>query len=161
MYNANLINSEFRIETDTFGEIKVPAQTYWGAQTQRYEHFQSNLTIRSLENFDIGGATEKMPVPLIQAFGVLKKVQFRPFITTHNSGLCNCKQGLWFGRKIGRCYHPSLRRSDKLQIAFQLPLGCVANWIRNTNQHECERSYFKQSHRTPRGKNWIQDSGAP
>jgi fumarate hydratase, class II len=49
-----------RIETDSFGEIKVPADKYWGAQTQR-----------SLQNFKIGGET--MPKPLITAFGVLKR----------------------------------------------------------------------------------------
>lgn len=51
-----------RTETDTFGPIKVDATRYWGAQTQR-----------SLENFDIGGPTERMPIPLIRAFGVVKK----------------------------------------------------------------------------------------
>ncbi|WP_309083792.1 class II fumarate hydratase [Chelativorans sp.] len=48
-----------RIETDTFGPIEVPADCYWGAQTQR-----------SLTNFRIG--VEKMPVPLIRALGLLK-----------------------------------------------------------------------------------------
>ncbi|THH20833.1 hypothetical protein EW146_g597 [Bondarzewia mesenterica] len=52
----------FRTEKDTFGELKVPADRYWGAQTQR-----------SLQNFDIGGPTERLPPPLIKAFGVLKK----------------------------------------------------------------------------------------
>ncbi|ORZ34057.1 fumarate hydratase [Catenaria anguillulae PL171] len=52
----------FRAERDTFGEIKVPADRYWGAQTQR-----------SIQNFNIGGPTERMPEPLIKAFGVLKK----------------------------------------------------------------------------------------
>ncbi|KAI0068402.1 fumarate hydratase [Artomyces pyxidatus] len=55
-------NQEFRTEKDTFGELKVPADRYWGAQTQR-----------SLQNFDIGGPTERLPPPLIKAFGVLKK----------------------------------------------------------------------------------------
>jgi fumarate hydratase, class II len=49
-----------RIETDTFGPIEVPADRYWGAQTQR-----------SLENFRIG--TERMPLPLIRALGVVKR----------------------------------------------------------------------------------------
>ncbi|MFZ2102698.1 MAG: class II fumarate hydratase, partial [Oricola sp.] len=49
-----------RTETDTMGAIEVPAGRYWGAQTQR-----------SLENFPIG--TEKMPVPVIRALGVVKK----------------------------------------------------------------------------------------
>ncbi|EJT99801.1 fumarate hydratase [Dacryopinax primogenitus] len=56
------MTDKFRIEKDTFGELKVPADRYWGAQTQR-----------SLQNFDIGGPTERMPPPLIKAFGVLKK----------------------------------------------------------------------------------------
>ena len=49
-----------RIERDSMGEIRVPADRYWGAQTQR-----------SLENFPIG--TEKIPDSLIRAFGVQKK----------------------------------------------------------------------------------------
>ncbi|KAJ3731842.1 L-Aspartase-like protein [Lentinula guzmanii] len=53
---------QFRTERDTFGELQVPSDRYWGAQTQR-----------SLQNFDIGGPTERLPPPLIKAFGVLKK----------------------------------------------------------------------------------------
>lgn len=52
----------FRVETDTFGDINVPADKYWGAQTQR-----------SFQNFKIGGPRERMPEPIIRAFGVLKK----------------------------------------------------------------------------------------
>ncbi|MGF7048876.1 fumarate hydratase class II [Paenibacillus sp. DS2015] len=51
---------EFRIEKDTIGEIKVPADKLWAAQTQR-----------SFENFQIG--TEKMPLDLIRVFAILKK----------------------------------------------------------------------------------------
>ncbi len=51
--------SDYRIEHDTMGEVRVPAERLWGAQTQR-----------SLENFPIG--TEKMPTQLIRAFGILK-----------------------------------------------------------------------------------------
>lgn len=51
---------DFRIETDTMGEIQVPSDKYYGAQTAR-----------SLMNFKIGG--ERMPKPLIRAFGILKK----------------------------------------------------------------------------------------
>jgi fumarate hydratase class II len=49
-----------RVETDTFGPIEVPADRYWGAQTQR-----------SIQNFRIG--TERMPQPLIHALGVVKR----------------------------------------------------------------------------------------
>ncbi len=52
--------AESRIETDSFGEIEVPSDRYWGAQTQR-----------SLGNFKIGG--ERMPVPLIRALGIIKR----------------------------------------------------------------------------------------
>lgn len=52
----------FRIEKDTMGEVQVPADRLWGAQTQR-----------SLEHFAIGGDRERMPLPLIHAFGFLKK----------------------------------------------------------------------------------------
>ncbi len=52
---------EYRIEKDTMGEIKVPANRMWGAQTER-----------SLENFRIGPAAS-MPKPIIKAFGILKK----------------------------------------------------------------------------------------
>lgn len=54
------MNEQTRIETDSIGEIAVPASSYWGAQTQR-----------SLKNFDIG--EEKMPAPLVRALGIQKK----------------------------------------------------------------------------------------
>lgn len=52
---------EFRIEKDTMGEIKVPANRLWAAQTER-----------SLENFKIGPSAS-MPKPIIKAFAILKK----------------------------------------------------------------------------------------
>lgn len=60
------MSQKFRQEADTFGPLQVPSDRYWGAQTQR-----------SLLNFDIGGPTERMPPPLIKAFGVLKKAAAR------------------------------------------------------------------------------------
>lgn len=52
---------EYRIEHDSMGEIQVPADKYWGAQTQR-----------SHENFPIGVGIETMPGEIIHAFGILK-----------------------------------------------------------------------------------------
>lgn len=52
--------SDYRVEKDTIGEIKVPSDKYWGAQTQR-----------SKQNFKIG--TERMPIDLIYAFAEVKK----------------------------------------------------------------------------------------
>src|SRR5690625_58384 len=51
---------DYRIEKDTLGEVKVPRDKFWGAQTQR-----------SLQNFPIGN--EKMPKEIIEAFAILKK----------------------------------------------------------------------------------------
>ncbi|KAJ3220667.1 hypothetical protein HK099_004116 [Clydaea vesicula] len=54
--------ADFRIEHDTIGEVNVPNDKYYGAQTQR-----------SLQNFEIGGPNERMPELLIKAFGILKR----------------------------------------------------------------------------------------
>jgi fumarate hydratase class II len=52
--------AETRTETDSFGPLEVPADRYWGAQTQR-----------SIMNFKIGG--ERLPAPLIRALGIVKR----------------------------------------------------------------------------------------
>ena len=52
--------SEYRMEHDTMGEVKVPAEHFWGAQTQR-----------NFQNFEIG--TEKMPHEIIEALVILKR----------------------------------------------------------------------------------------
>ena len=62
---------EYRIEKDSLGEMKVPADCYWGAQTQR-----------SIENFKIG--SDKMPIELVRALAIAKKC----------AALTNCKLGL-------------------------------------------------------------------
>ena len=54
--------TEYRIETDSMGEVKVPANRYWGAQTER-----------SIENFPIGVGSYHWDRPVIRALGVLKK----------------------------------------------------------------------------------------
>ena len=53
---------EYKIEHDSMGEVKVPADKYWGAQTER-----------SHENFEIGVGLETMPREITKAFGYLKK----------------------------------------------------------------------------------------
>lgn len=53
--------AQTRTESDAFGEIQVPADKYWGAQTER-----------SLENFRINQPQDRMPPPVIKAFGILK-----------------------------------------------------------------------------------------
>ena len=53
---------DFRIEHDSMGEVRVPSDKLWGAQTQR-----------SFENFKIGSGVELMPLEIIRAFAILKK----------------------------------------------------------------------------------------
>jgi fumarate hydratase class II len=62
---------DFRIEKDTMGEVKVPVDKYWGAQTQR-----------SINNFKIGN--DKMPLEVIRAFAILKKA----------AAITNCELGV-------------------------------------------------------------------
>ena len=63
---------KYRIEKDTMGEVQVPVDKYWGAQTQR-----------SIMNFPIGPAAS-MPIEIIHAFGYLKKAAA---ITNNKFGL--------------------------------------------------------------------------
>jgi fumarate hydratase, class II len=72
-----LYTMEFRIERDSIGEIQVPINKYWAAQTQR-----------SLENFKIGNQT--MPVEIIRAFAVLKKC----------AAMTNCELGVLSEEKM-------------------------------------------------------------
>jgi fumarate hydratase class II len=55
---------EFRLESDSIGAIRVPADRYWGAQTQR-----------SLEHFRIGG--HRFPLAVLRAFGLVKRDWYR------------------------------------------------------------------------------------
>ncbi|KAK7679743.1 fumarase fum1 [Cerrena zonata] len=58
----SLLKAAHRIETDAFGEIEVDNSKYYGAQTAR-----------SKSNFKIGGPAARMPIPIVRAFGILKK----------------------------------------------------------------------------------------
>ena len=75
--NRSATSPRTRSETDSFGPIDVPAEHYWGAQTQR-----------SLENFKIGG--DRMPEPLIRAFGIVKRAAAE---TNMALGLLDKKRG--------------------------------------------------------------------
>lgn len=57
---------EYRVEHDSMGELRVPADKYWGAQTER-----------SHNNFPIGVGIETMPAEIVHAFGILKKAAAR------------------------------------------------------------------------------------
>lgn len=61
LFTATTNMASTRAESDAFGEIQVPADRYWGAQTER-----------SLENFKINQPQDRMPPPIVKAFGILK-----------------------------------------------------------------------------------------
>ncbi len=83
---------EYRIEHDSMGEVKVPADKYWAAQTER-----------SHENFPIGVGLETMPREITHAFGILKQAAARA-----NHAL---KPGKDDGGKAGRHRAGRVRRS--------------------------------------------------
>jgi fumarate hydratase class II len=60
-FSATSSMENTRTESDAFGEVQVPSDKYWGAQTER-----------SLENFRINQPQDRMPPPIVQAFGILK-----------------------------------------------------------------------------------------
>jgi fumarate hydratase, class II len=76
-----------RTESDAFGELQVPTDKYWGAQTER-----------SLENFRINQPQDRMPLPIIKAFGILKgaaatvNMRYGLGMATFSCGqqLCSC-----------------------------------------------------------------------
>ncbi|KGP72239.1 class II fumarate hydratase [Pontibacillus yanchengensis] len=89
---------EYRIEKDTLGEIKVPADKYWGAQTQR-----------SVQNFPIGN--ERMPKEVVHAFAILKK----------SAAKANYALGLLEKEKAEAISHAADRiTSDELEEHFPL-----------------------------------------
>jgi fumarate hydratase class II len=75
---------DYRIEKDTMGEVKVPVDAYYGAQTQR-----------SIENFKIAQDTNKMPKEIIQAFAYLKKAAA---ITNYEAGILPKEKADMIGR---------------------------------------------------------------
>ena len=89
---------KFRIENDSFGQIKVPIDKYWGAQTQR-----------SIINFPIGW--EKQPASIIRALGIIKAAAART----------NIKQNL-LEKKIGEAIIQASLEVSKGKFNDHFPL---------------------------------------
>ncbi|WP_304234907.1 class II fumarate hydratase [Jiulongibacter sediminis] len=75
---------DYRIEKDTIGEVKVPANVYWGAQTER-----------SIQNFDIAKDINKMPKEIIKAFAYLKKAAA---LTNRDAGVMDAEKAELIGK---------------------------------------------------------------
>ncbi|KPM49551.1 class II fumarate hydratase [Jiulongibacter sediminis] len=75
---------DYRIEKDTIGEVQVPANVYWGAQTER-----------SIQNFDIAKDINKMPKEIIKAFAYLKKAAA---LTNRDAGVMDAEKAELIGK---------------------------------------------------------------
>ena len=80
-FSSSPLNMATRTESDAFGDIEVPADKYWGAQTER-----------SLENFRINQPQDRMPPPIVRAFGILKGAAAKVNI---EYGLGTCIRAQW------------------------------------------------------------------
>ncbi len=108
------MNQKTRIETDSMGEIAVPDEKYWGAQTQR-----------SLLHFSIG--TDLIPIEVIHAFGVVKKA----------SAMTNLALGKLSDEKA----QLMIRAADEVitgALDEHFPFACMANRKWYTIEYECE-----------------------
>ncbi|SOE24162.1 fumarase, class II [Spirosomataceae bacterium TFI 002] len=103
---------EYRIEKDTIGEVKVPANVYWGAQTQR-----------SIENFNIAKDTNKMPIEIIKAFAYLKKAAA---ITNKEAGVLDANKSDLIGKVCDEILAGQLDDSFPL-VVWQTGSGTQSN----------------------------------
>ena len=104
----------FRIETDSMGEVKVPEDTLWGAQTQR-----------SIENFKIGG--ERLPEALIRAMAMVKKAAA---ITNAELGRIEPSQQQWIVAAADEVIHGELADQFPLMV-WQTGSGTQSNMNMN------------------------------
>ncbi|EIE26386.1 fumarate hydratase [Coccomyxa subellipsoidea C-169] len=105
-----------RQESDTFGPLDVPADRYWGAQTQR-----------SLQNFKIGGRAERMPEPVVCAFGVLKRAAAK---VNMESGYLDEKRGKAIMQAAGEVAEGKLLEHFPL-VVWQTGSGTQSNMNAN------------------------------
>jgi fumarate hydratase class II len=106
---------EYRIEKDTMGEVKVPLEAYFGAQTQR-----------SIDNFRIAQDINKMPKEIIRAFAYLKKAAA---ITNHEAGVLSAEKSALIGQVCDEILE------GKLDDYFPLVVWQTGS---GTKQYECK-----------------------
>lgn len=114
----------YRTEKDTMGPIEVPADKYWGAQTQR-----------SLQNFNIGGPTMQMPMEIINAFAVLKKAAA---LTNARLGVLNQEKAEMIARVCDEILQGELDEQFPLKI-WQTGSGTQSNM--NVNEVIANRAH--------------------
>jgi len=115
---------EFRIEKDSLGEVQVPAEKYWAAQTQR-----------SLQNFKIGGPADKMPIEIIRAFAILKKAAA---LTNQDLGVLAADKAALIGKVCDEILEGKLDNEFPLVI-WQTGSGTQSNM--NVNEVVANRGH--------------------
>ncbi len=115
---------EFRIEKDSLGEVNVPADKYWAAQTQR-----------SLQNFKIGGPADKMPLEIIRAFAILKKAAA---LTNQDLGVLAADKAALIGKVCDEILEGKLDNEFPLVI-WQTGSGTQSNM--NVNEVVANRGH--------------------
>ena len=122
-YNNKLMKSDnIRIEKDTMGEVSVPADKYWGAQTQR-----------SIDNFKIG--QQKMPLEVIRAFAILKKAAAK---TNLNCGVLSQEKSDLIGKVCDEILDHKLDNEFPL-VVWQTGSGTQSNM--NVNEVIANRGH--------------------
>ncbi len=128
---------DYRIERDTMGEVKVPAEKYWGAQTQR-----------SLINFPIGPPAS-MPIEIIHAFGYLKKAAA---ITNHKLGVLPEDKMKLIAKVCDEIIAGDLDEQFPLVI-WQTGSGTQSNM--NSNEVIANRAHVLQGQKLGEGERFI------
>jgi fumarate hydratase class II len=118
---------EFRIEKDTMGEVSVPANAYYGAQTQR-----------SIDNFRIAQDINKMPKEIIYAFAYLKKAAA---ITNCEAGVLSAEKSKLIGEVCDEILEGKLNDYFPL-VVWQTGSGTQSNM--NVNEVVAYRGHVKQ-----------------
>lgn len=118
---------DYRIEKDTMGTVQVPADVYWGAQTQR-----------SIENFKIAQDINKMPKEIIRAFAILKKAAA---ITNMEEGVLSKDKCDLIGRVCDEILEGKLDDQFPL-VVWQTGSGTQSNM--NVNEVVAYRAHVMQ-----------------
>ncbi|MBL4657903.1 MAG: class II fumarate hydratase [Flavobacteriales bacterium] len=127
---------EFRIEKDTMGEVEVPADKYWGAQTER-----------SRNNFKIGG--QHMPIEVIRGFAYLKKAAA---ITNEELGVLDKEKSSLIGQVCDEILDGKLDDNFPL-VVWQTGSGTQSNM--NANEVIANRAHALQGNELGKGENLI------
>ncbi|WP_372641877.1 class II fumarate hydratase [Ancylomarina sp.] len=128
---------KYRFEYDTLGEVKVPIDKYWGAQTQR-----------SLENFRIGPEAS-MPIDLIRAYGILKKAAA---YTNHQLGVLSAEKKVIISQVCDEIIRGDLDEHFPL-VVWQTGSGTQTNM--NVNEVIANRAHVLKGYELGKGDKFI------